>query len=102
MKSGNLQLHIPDVYKHLQSQWPPEAFCVVGITMIDLYPNESWNFVFGQANPAAGVGVFSFARYDPLFPHKNRYFASESTRTSPLVLWRSCKVPYYGKLTLNS
>ena len=29
MKCRNLQLFIPDVCKYLQSQWPPEAFCVV-------------------------------------------------------------------------
>ena len=59
--------------------------------MIDLYPNESWSFVFGQAKPAAGVGVFSFARYDPLF-YESHSVAGASTCTSPLVLWRSCKV----------
>ena len=91
MHCGNLQLYIPDVYKYLQSKWPPEAFCVVGITMIDLYPNESWNFVFGQANSGAGVGVFSFARYDPLF-YEHHSVASASSCTSTLVLWRSCKV----------
>ena len=91
---GHLQLFIPDVYKYLQSKWPRGAFCVVGITMIDLYPNESWNFVFGQANPGAGVGVFSFARYDPLFyePHS---VANKSPCTSTLVLWRSCKVVHH-------
>lgn len=92
VKCGKLQLYIPDVFKYLQSKWPPEAFCVVGITMIDLYPNESWNFVFGQANAAAGVGVFSFARYDPLFGYQSNSVASASCRTTTLVLWRSCKV----------
>lgn len=91
---GHLQLFIPDVYKYLQSKWPRGAFCVVGITMIDLYPNESWNFVFGQANPGAGVGVFSFARYDPLF-YEPRSVANKSPCTSTLVLWRSCKVVHH-------
>lgn len=62
--------------------------------MIDLYPNESWNFVFGQANPGAGVGVFSFARYDPLF-YEPRSVANKSPCTSTLVLWRSCKVVHH-------
>ncbi|EDO34257.1 predicted protein, partial [Nematostella vectensis] len=35
--------------------------------MIDLYPQESRNFVFGQAMAGRGLGVFSFARYDPSF-----------------------------------
>lgn len=94
MKSGHLQLHITDVYKYFQSHWPKDAFCVVGITMIDLYPNESYNFVFGQANYRAGVGVFSFARYDPMFYSKKSKSESKASEpcTSSLVLWRSCKV----------
>eukprot|EP00929_Paragymnodinium_shiwhaense_P064728 TRINITY_DN32466_c0_g1_i1.p1 TRINITY_DN32466_c0_g1~~TRINITY_DN32466_c0_g1_i1.p1 ORF type:complete len:419 (+),score=22.54 TRINITY_DN32466_c0_g1_i1:69-1259(+) len=40
-----------------------DAFMIMGFTMFDLYPRESWNFCFGQASPAKGTGVFSFARY---------------------------------------
>lgn len=93
MNGGTLQLHIPDVYKYLQAKWPPGAFCVVGITMIDLYPKESWNFVFGQANSSIGVGVFSFARYNPLF-YEDDPEKRVSLCTSTLVLWRSCKVQH--------
>lgn len=91
MNCGTLQLYIPDVYKYLQAKWPTGAFCVVGITMIDLYPKESWNFVFGQANSATGVGLFSFARYNPLF-YEDDPEKMASPNTSTLVLWRSCKV----------
>uniref|UniRef100_A0AAY4CBX1 Uncharacterized protein n=1 Tax=Denticeps clupeoides TaxID=299321 RepID=A0AAY4CBX1_9TELE len=28
---------------------PEDSFCV-GLTMIDLHPKDSWNFVFGQAS----------------------------------------------------
>jgi len=35
--------------------------------MTDLYPDPSWNFVFGQASLRERVGVYSFARYDPAF-----------------------------------
>lgn len=30
--------------------------CVVGITMIDFSPRDSWNFVFGQASLTDGLG----------------------------------------------
>uniref|UniRef100_A0A8D0A4Q2 Archaemetzincin-2 n=1 Tax=Sander lucioperca TaxID=283035 RepID=A0A8D0A4Q2_SANLU len=33
---------------------PKDAFCIIGITMIDLYPNDSWNFVFGKASLSEG------------------------------------------------
>ncbi|CAF3243453.1 unnamed protein product [Rotaria sp. Silwood2] len=43
-----------------------ELLCVA-VTMADIYPDEDWNFVYGQAHPIDGLGVYSFARLDPLF-----------------------------------
>ncbi len=37
------------------------------VTMQDLYPFDSWNYVFGWANYTSRTGVFSFGRYDPVF-----------------------------------
>lgn len=51
----------------LQKELPADAFCMLAITMEDLYPEPFWNFVFGQASLRERVGVFSFARYDPAF-----------------------------------
>lgn len=39
------------------------SFCTIAITATDLYPQESWNFVFGMAALQERVGVFSFNRY---------------------------------------
>ena len=61
------QLLAPDVLKWLTTRVPEDAFGVVAITMIDLYPQESWNFVFGMASLSERVGVQSFARQDPAF-----------------------------------
>jgi archaemetzincin len=55
--------------------------------MEDLYPDPRWNFVFGQASVRDRVGVFSFARYDPVF-----YGESRSSRYQELLLRRSTKV----------
>ncbi|XP_006273060.2 archaemetzincin-2 isoform X1 [Alligator mississippiensis] len=63
----NLQIHAGDLLQFLKKRKPRDAFCIVGITMIDLYPKESWNFVFGQASLTEGMGIFSFARYDSDF-----------------------------------
>ncbi|XP_048870004.1 archaemetzincin-2 isoform X2 [Brienomyrus brachyistius] len=63
----NLQIHAGDLLNFLKKKKPKDAFCIVGITMIDLYPKDSWNFVFGQASLTGGMGVFSFARYDDNF-----------------------------------
>jgi len=35
--------------------------------MTDLYPRDSWNFVFGLASLRERIGVFSFARYEESF-----------------------------------
>ncbi|XP_023285045.1 archaemetzincin-2 [Seriola lalandi dorsalis] len=67
----NLQILTGDLLRFLGNKKPKDAFCIVGITMIDLYPKDSWNFVFGQASLSMGMGVFSFARYDDSFYSRN-------------------------------
>lgn len=61
------QLLASDVMAYIQRNMPHDAYCVVGVTMCDLYPRESWNFVFGMASLVNRSGVFSFARYHPKF-----------------------------------
>ena len=46
---------------------PADAVCYLGITMSDLYPDEDWNFVFGQASFDKRVGVYSLVRYTNRF-----------------------------------
>ncbi|UJR20317.1 hypothetical protein I4U23_023448 [Adineta vaga] len=41
----------------------------IGVTMTDIYPRPEWNFVYGSASIDDGIGIYSFARFDPLFPH---------------------------------
>eukprot|EP01084_Bolivina_argentea_P175886 304483_1 len=40
-----------------------KMFVIMGATLMDLYPNDNYNFVYGQARISDGTGVFSFARY---------------------------------------
>jgi archaemetzincin len=65
--TGRRQLLTVDVLRWLKGRLPEDAFCLLGITMEDLYPEPSWNFVFGEASLRERVGVYSFARYDPAF-----------------------------------
>jgi len=83
----NRQVLTGDVLAILKKKVPTDAFCVLAITMEDLYPAPSWNFVFGQASLRERVGVYSFARYDPAFYGKKRQKDYEK-----LLLRRSCKV----------
>lgn len=85
--TDNLQILTTDVLNFLKAHVPPDAFCVLAITMEDLYPEPSWNFVFGQASLRERVGVYSFARYDPVFYSEQRGSGYET-----LLLRRSCKV----------
>ena len=65
--TGKMQLLAPDVLRWLTKRVPDDAFGVVAITMVDLYPDPKWNFVFGQASFRERVAVQSFARQDPAF-----------------------------------
>lgn len=83
----NRQILTGDVLALLKKALPADAFCVLAVTMEDLYPEPSWNFVFGQASLRERVGVYSFARYDPAF-----YGSKRGTDYEQLLLRRSCKV----------
>jgi archaemetzincin len=85
--TGNRQILTGDVLALLKKRLPSDAFCLLAITMEDLYPHPLWNFVFGQASLRERVGVFSFARYHPAF-----YGEEGTTTNQKLILRRSCKV----------
>ena len=83
----NRQVLTGDVLAILEHELPRDAFCVLAITMEDLYPDPSWNFVFGQASLRGRVGVYSFARYDPRF-----YGEPRGADYEQVLLRRSCRV----------
>lgn len=81
------QLLTPEILAWLYQRKPQDAYALIAVTLEDLYPEEAWNFVFGQASLRGGVGVFSFARYDPAFFGEPR-----DAQTPALLFKRSCKV----------
>jgi archaemetzincin len=83
----NTQLLTADILTLLRRRLPEDGYALLGITMEDLYPEPSWNFVFGQASLRHRVGVYSFARYDPRF-----YQGTAPEDGRALLLGRSCKV----------
>jgi len=83
----NRQILTTDVLRFLMTKLPCDAFCILAITMEDLYPEPAWNFVFGQASLRERVAVFSFARYDATF-----YARELTTDYHTVLLRRSCKV----------
>jgi len=68
----------------LKSKIPRDAFCRVGCMMEDIYHREAGNYVFGLAG--VNTGVFSFARYNPLF-----WDEPETEETIDIIYYRSCK-----------
>jgi archaemetzincin len=54
------------LYNILTPRMPKDAAAYIALTDSDLYPEDSWNFVFGQASLRSRVGVWSLARFgDP-------------------------------------
>ena len=80
------QLLTTDILALLRRRLHADGYALLGITMEDLYPDPSWNFVFGQASLRERVGVYSFARYDP------RFYNEGVKDSGHLLLRRSCKV----------
>lgn len=89
--SKDTQYHAGDIIEEMKKSIPKDAFCVIAITITDLYPEDGWNFVFGLASFLERVGVFSFARYYPSF-----YLGGKSPykddRVSTLLNLRCCKI----------
>lgn len=69
---GRKQFLTKDFLRLLPNLRPADGFAIVGITMQDLYPDPAWNYVFGQASSRDQTGIYSFARYDPLFWRQRR------------------------------
>lgn len=74
-----------DLLKMLEPQLPPDAYCLLGITLTDLYSSQTPTYVFGQASLRNRTGVFSFARFDPAF-----YDDPDPPAVATLILRRSC------------
>lgn len=61
---GRRQLFAPAILERLGPVVPPGAACLLALTAEDLYPKESWNYIFGLASFEGRAGVHSVARMD--------------------------------------
>ncbi len=90
-ESGKPQLLTRDILKWLPGRLPPDAYAMLAVTLTDLYPKASWNFVFGEATYKKRVGVFSLARNDPAF-----FIGGDALLAPPvvraLILRRACLI----------
>ncbi|WP_052573277.1 archaemetzincin [Haloferula sp. BvORR071] len=76
-----------DIMQWMRKRLPRDCYAMLAVTMTDLYPDEGWNFVFGEASTRHRVGVFSFARYHPAW-----FGGKGNEGTQKLVLRRAAKV----------
>ena len=63
---GSPQVDSISILRLLAQHKPADAVAVLALTASDLWPNvkgHSFNFVFGQASPHKGTGVWSTARF---------------------------------------
>ncbi len=57
------QFLVDDIINYLKKRVLKRSYCVLGVTVVDLYPGPEWNFVLGQACFEKGCGVLSLGRY---------------------------------------
>ena len=50
---------------YLKTHLPPNGYCIVGLTWVDLYPGDEWNFVLGESCCVDGCAVMSFGHFEP-------------------------------------
>ena len=66
--NSHIQVQVDDfdeILRHVVKQ--KEYYCVIGITMLDLYMDSTDEFCMGVASMQERLGLFSFARYSPRF-----------------------------------
>jgi predicted Zn-dependent protease len=63
---SNLITHLKKLQRKRYNR--QELFCI-GTTMAEIYPSPQWNFIYGSASINEEIGIYSFARLHPLFPH---------------------------------
>ncbi|GMH71983.1 hypothetical protein TrLO_g6940 [Triparma laevis f. longispina] len=65
----NLQYKIDEIFTKINKETSRDhkIYARLGITLEDIYPDDNWNFVYGQARMIERCGVFSFCRHSPLF-----------------------------------
>jgi len=82
-----IQYNALQVLKLMPKYLPEDAYAMICILLDDIYNRDSWNYVFGVADLKTRVGVFSFARYNPLF-----FDEHPPPNVNELILYRACKV----------
>lgn len=99
--SGNFQLQGSSVLIKTKQVMPPDAICLMALTMCDIYDTPPDLFVAGLAAGNHRVGVFSLRRYAPSLTFSSEHWHQISKKDSRMLsqqqelrtmLQRSCKL----------
>ena len=63
LQTNRIQYLAFDFIKFLDKKRPKNVFALIGVTVEDLFPDFSANFVLGHANFKGGAGVISLGKY---------------------------------------
>ena len=98
-ETKQLQVRVDSNLMQLRQKIPNDALCMIGLTMLDLYGDETDLFVAGMAAGNQRVAIFSLYRYDPClsFSIENWYEIDKTTAMPEkdrlrIILQRSCKL----------
>lgn len=99
MESERLQVCVDSNLMQLRKLIPDDAICMIGLTMLDLYGENSDLFVAGMAAGNQRVAIFSLYRYNPCLSFSTEHwFQVEVDRGIPhaeqqcVTLQRGCKL----------
>ncbi|XP_021368636.1 uncharacterized protein LOC110460188 [Mizuhopecten yessoensis] len=97
--TNRIQLKLDETLLRLRSLIPTDAICMVGLTMYDLYGDDTDLFVAGMAAGNHRVAMFSFNRYDPALSFSiEKWYditcdnSMSTIERRKLILQRSCKL----------
>lgn len=77
ISEGNEQLNSAFIIDSVLPKYKPQdGVVIMGLTAKDLYPDPSWNYVFGQANYKARTGITSMFRFIEEHFSKEKYSLS--------------------------
>lgn len=86
-----VQIHAVWIISMLARRIPEDALMVMGLAYQDLYPEDSWNFVFGMAHQRKRAGVYSLARLN-LYSAVGFGHRKETPETRKEFLLRAIKI----------
>ena len=85
--TGYNQYHVLNFLNKAKSRIPSDAYAMLCLTTEDLYPGDSWNYVFGYAFSNPRIGAFSIARYYAKF-----YNEEPEEDEEDWVIYKTCRV----------